>query len=640
VKIGLMKARQHALLWLPVLAILVSGQATAQTITFNKDVAPILFQHCASCHHPSGIGPFPLLTFEDARKHKTEIVAVTSRRYMPPWPPEAGYGDFLDDRRLTDDQIRTLAAWAKTGAAEGDPSQKPKSPLFTTEWQMGPPDLILKMEQPFTMPSGGTDVFRNFIIKTGLSETRFVRGLELRLNNTRVVHHANIVLDRTEALRARDGKDGSPGFPGMDVTTEASPNTFDPDSHFLFWKPGTVLRPSPPSMSWRLDPGTDLVVNLHLEPTGKPENIQAEVGLYFAKTPPSRYPILVQLEHDGAIDIPPGSTSFTVTDHVKIPVDSELLAIYPHAHYLGKVIEAWAILPNGEKQWLIRIPDWDINWQAVYEYRRPMLLPKGTDVHMRVLFDNSVSNPRNPQQPPVRVRFGDRTKDEMGHVWLQLLPSVPPSAGKDDRVEIQEAVMRRRLAKYPADFLAEYNLGSLLQMQGKPNDAIACYQDALKAEPGSVTARNSLGAALLANGQVADAIVQLKEAVRLDGAYLNARYNLARAQLMEGDLDGAAHSYESFLQRRSDDAEAQAGLATVYVKQHRFNDALPHFREAVRLNPSDADQQTNLGTVLAIVGDLPAAIEAYEHALAIDPHHPTANANLQRAKADLAAGRR
>ena len=238
---------------------------------------------------------------------------------------------------------------------------------------------------------------------SGVSETRYVRSFELRLSNPRVVHHANVVLDRTQSLRKRDGADGQPGFAGMDVITEAAANSFDPDSHFLFFKPGSVLRPEPEDMAWRLDPGTDLVLNLHLQPTGRPEKVQAEIGLYFTKRAPTRLPMLVQLEHDGALHIPAGASNFTVTDSLVLPTDVDLLAVYPHAHYLGKRFDAWAVLPNGTQVPLIRILDWDINWQAVYDYKQPISLPKGTRLEMRISYDNSAQNPRNPNHPPKSV---------------------------------------------------------------------------------------------------------------------------------------------------------------------------------------------------------------------------------------------
>ena len=614
----------------------LAAPLTAGPVTFNHDIAPILWKDCAGCHHAGAIGPFPLLTYEDARKHASQIAAVTARRYMPPWPPEHGYGEFADDRSLSAAQINLIAEWVKQGAREG--RETPSSPpRFSSEWQMGKPDLILRMPKPFLLPAGGSDVFRNFVIRTALAQTRYVKGLELRLDNTRVVHHANVVLDHTGSLSSRDGEDGRPGFPGMDVITEPAANSFEPDSHFLFWKPGTVLRKEPDDMSWRLDPGTNLIVNLHLQPTGKPESVQAEIGLYFAASPPTRFPMLIQLEHDGAIDIPPGSRDFAVTDSLTLPIDVDVLAIYPHAHYLGKTVEAWAILPGGTRRWLIRIPDWDINWQAVYDCRQPVPLPKGTKIAMRITYDNSASNPRNPHHPPARVKAGDRSEDEMGHVWLQVLPRHATGSTPDPRLALQEAVMRRRLEKYPADFVAHYNLGALMQFEGKLPEAIGLYRDALAVEPRNATARNSLGAALFLEDRLPEAIQQFRQTLQLEPNYINARYNLARALAAGRDLEGAATEYTAYLKAQPEDANAQAGLASVLFLQRKYPEALDHMRRAVRLNPNNADLEANLGAVLAMTGDLPSAIQAFEQALRIDPSHQAARANLQRARAQLAS---
>ena len=458
--------------------------------------------------------------------------------------------------------------------------------------------------------------------------------MELRLDHPRAVHHANIVLDRAQTLRKRDGKDGQPGFPGMDVTTEASANDFDPDSHFLVWKPGTVPTTEPPDMSWRLDPGTDLILNLHMKPTGKPESVQAEIGLYFADRSPTRFPMLVQLEHDGAIDVPPGQSS-SVTDELVLPADVEVLAIYPHAHFLGKVLEAWATLPDGSRRWLIRIPDWDINWQAVYDYKSPVALPKGTTLAMKITYDNTDSNPRNPNHPPKRVVSGNRGEDEMGHIWLQLLPKPEGSRQKEARLAIQEAVMRRRLVKYPADFLAHYNLGAVLQLRGKLDEAILEYQDALRGEPANVTARNSLATALILEDRVPDAIRELRETLRIDPLYLNARYNLARVLADSGDADNAAKEYATLLEQKPDDADAQAGLGGVYFLQKRYLEAVTHFQAAATLDPTSADIQASLGSALALSGDLEGAVRAFQRALQIDPSHEAARANLAIALSTL-----
>jgi Flp pilus assembly protein TadD len=617
-----------------VILVFVTCVYAAQPVTFNKDLAPILYSHCAGCHHPGGSGPFSLISYQDAAKHSAQIAVVTKSRYMPPWPPEKGYGSFIGDRSLTPEQIKLFTQWVEQGKVRGADADLPAPPRFSSEWQMGPPDLILRMPVPFRVPASGGDVFRNFVVPSGVKEVHYVRGFELRMSNPRVVHHANVVLDRTHSLRVRDGQDGQPGFAGMDVITEAAAYNFEPDSHFLFWKPATAVHPEPDDMSWRLDPDTDLILNLHLQPTGKQEELQAEIGLYFSSQPPTRFPMLVQLEHDGALRIPPGTNDFEVTDELTLPIDVQVLAIYPHAHYLGKLVEAWATLPNGSRSWLIRIPDWDLNWQATYDYVKPIDLPKGAKISMRIRYDNTAQNPRNPNRPPNLVLAGNRSEDEMGHVWLQLLPKEKANA-EDPRMALQEAVMRRRLEKYPADFLAHYNLAALLQMRGKFAEAVTVYRAALKAEPRNVTARNSLATALLLEDETAAAIVEFRAALEIDPHYLNARFNLARALAASGDLPAARAEFVQFLQEKPDDAGAHAGLGTIDFKQRHFDDALLQFREATRLDPQNTDTQTNLGTLLAIKGDYRAAKEAFETALRLNPANQAARTNLARVNAQL-----
>lgn len=610
--------------------ILLMAPALAKPVTFDKDIAPIVFHSCAPCHRPGEAAPFPLLTYQDVKGHARQIVAVTGKRYMPPWPPEPGYGQFEGTRRLSDAQIRLIARWVESGAPEGNPADLPDAPHFPEGWQLGPPDLVVGIPRAFHLPAGGGDVFRNLVAPVDLPETRYVRAIELRVGNKRVVHHANVVLDRARSLRRRDGEDGQPGFPGMDVITESGAE-FDPDSHFLFWKPGSPALETPADMAWRLNPGDDLIVNLHLQPSGKPETVQPVLGLYFAQQPPRRFPMLVQLEHDGAIDIPPGSRDFQVTDELTLPVDCDALAIYPHAHYLGKRIEAWADEPGGRRQWLIRIDNWDINWQAVYTYREPVRLPKGTVIHMRITYDNSPENPRNPHHPAERVRAGDRSEDEMGHVWLQVLPHAV-GAG-DPRVPLEEALMRRRLEKYPADFVANFNLGALLQMSGRDSDALLYFENALRVRPASAAARNNLATSMMIEGRLDEAIVQLREVLTREPEYSKARYNLARALEARGDVDSAIAAFLECVKTDPADAEARVHLSELYIAEKRYDDALPQLREAARLKPRDADIANNLGTLLALRGDLAGAIASYERAVEVNPNLKTARENLERARA-------
>ncbi|MBV9612016.1 MAG: cytochrome c, partial [Acidobacteriaceae bacterium] len=243
------------------------------TPTFTRDIAPILYQNCAPCHRAAGSGPFPLVRYDDVKKHAHQIADVTGRRYMPPWPPQLGYGAFQDERRLTDEQIRCIAEWVRTGAAEGPATALPVPPTSDGDWQLGAPDLVLKAAQPFTMRSSGPDVFWNFVFNPKIETIRNVRAIEIRPGGTeggRNIHHANLLIDRMGSVRRLETAPGA-GFAGMELTLDRNP--FDPDSHFLFWKPGSLPHAEPDGLAWQLAPGNLLVLNTHMQPSGKSETI-------------------------------------------------------------------------------------------------------------------------------------------------------------------------------------------------------------------------------------------------------------------------------------------------------------------------------------------------------------------------------
>ncbi|HEX5081102.1 MAG TPA: tetratricopeptide repeat protein, partial [Blastocatellia bacterium] len=441
-----------------------------------------------------------------------------------------------------------------------------------------------------------------------------------------IFHHANILIDRTGASRRRDEQDPEIGFGGMDVAIESE--SFDPDSHFLFWKPGSAPWVEPEGMAWVAAPGTDLALNLHMQPSGKPETIKARVGLYFADRPPSKFPMLLQLEHDGAIDIPSGKKDFVITDEFRLPLDVDALAVYPHAHYLGKDLQALATLPDGTKKPLIRIKDWDLNWQAVYRYERPVFLPAGTVISMRFTYDNSAANPRNPNSPPKRVFTGDKATDEMGHLWLQVLPRARPDSGEDGRVVLQEALMRRRLKKYPSDFTAHFNLGAALQQKGKIEEAVSHLRMALQANPRSYLAHTNLGAALQELGQSEPAISHYRSALRINPDYFNAHYNLGNLLLREGRIDEAISHFREALRSQPDDAGAHNSLGSALGMQGKLAEAAAHFEQAARLDPESADAQANLAYTLAAQGDSQGAVSHYEQSLRLNPDNADAHFGL------------
>ena len=493
--------------------------ASATAPTYAHDVAPLLNSHCVQCHHPNGPGPFSLLTYDGARRRARQIARVTARRYMPPWLPDPGHVRIVGENRLSSAEIAMLDRWAAAGAPEGTPAETPASPTFAAGWQLGTPDLVLTVKEPFVLRAEGTDVFWNLVLPATVADTRWVRALEILPGNRRVVHHANVLLDRSGMGRARDAEFPGPGFPGMDI--EIASNRFEPDSHFLFWKPGTPALVEPPDMAWRLEPDTDLILNLHLQPSGKEETIAPSIGLYFSDRPATRVPMLLQLEHDGALDIPPGDAAFTVTDQLTLPVPVTLLGVYPHAHYLGTRFQGAARLPDGSVRTLVTISHWDLNWQGVYQFVEPLALPKGTVLTMRWVYDNTTGNERNPNSPPIRVRGGNRASDEMAHLWLQVLTDRP-----EDRLVLQESLMRARLQKYPGDFVALANLGSALQTEGRLDEAVPLLRQAVAARPDHAPARNNLATALRSAGRIDEAIAEFEETLRRQPAYLDAEYNL------------------------------------------------------------------------------------------------------------------
>ncbi len=600
--------------------------------TFTHDIAPIVFKSCAPCHRPGEAGPFALLTYDDVKKHARQIATVTASRYMPPWLPQAGYGEFAGERRLTDGQIHLIAAWVKAGAPEGPAAGMPSPPRFAPGWQLGTPDLVVEAKRPYTTPAGGRDVFWNFVLSPDVKTTRYVKAIEIRPGNRRIVHHANMLVDRTHSSR-REEKSPGAGFPGMDLTIEAG--AFDPDSHFLFWKPGSVPSAESDGLAWRLDPGDDLVLNVHLQPSGKPEEVRPSVGLYFTDRPQAKFPMLVQLEHDGALDIPPGAADFLVTDDFRLPVDADALAVYPHAHYLGKLLEGYATLPDGRREWLVRIPDWDLNWQAVYQYRRPVFLPKGTLISMRFHYDNSGSNPRNPHRPAVRVRGGNQSTDEMGHLWLQLLPR----GEGDQRAALQEAAMRRRLEKYPADFSAHFNLGALMLSRKRPDAAIEYLREALRAEPEQPAALNALGAAFETESKFAEAEGEFRHALRVQPEYTSARYNLANALAAQGNLEAAEEEFRRVVAAAPEDkaardrfVEALKETGGAAERAGNLEGAAKRYAELVKLAPGDAGVRNSYGVVLARTGAFAAAAEQFAAAVKSDPSNEVARRNLELAR--------
>jgi len=539
-------------------------------LTFSKDVAPIIFANCTPCHRPSQSAPFSLLTFQDVKKRAKDIADVTARRYMPPWLPEQGYGEFTHERRLSLDQLGILQQWISEGASEGQPSDLPPAPSWSSDWQLGQPDLVVTMPKPYTLAAEGKDVNRNFVVPVPIREGRYVSGIEFHPGNPKVVHHAFVKIERTGQARRLEEEDG--GFPGLNPPGEV------PACHFLGWQPGRQAEMGPTGWPWRLEPGDDLVLQMHLNPSGKPELLQASIGLYFTDQRPTNDCFKILLTSP-AIDIPPGETNYAIEDSYALPVDVDVLGVLPHAHYLGREMQGWAKLPDGSLRWLLWIKRWDFNWQGDYRYARPVFLPKGSLLSMRFVYDNSTNNVHNPNHPPQLVTYGQKSRDEMAELWFSVLPR-----NREDRATLArdyEAKIARvllasdeaALVRDPSDANAHTDLGMMLMGQNKYAEAEKHFHSAVQSHPDFALARYEYGVLLRHQGRLAEARAQFLDDLRLHPNDFKAHGNLGAIAVQQGDLATAKSEFEAALRLNPGDALSRKGLEL--IQQAEKSDGKP-----------------------------------------------------------------
>ncbi|HVT80166.1 MAG TPA: redoxin domain-containing protein [Phycisphaerae bacterium] len=387
---------------------------TTAKVTWSRDIAPLVFANCTACHHEGEVAPFSLMTYKDAAKRAEMLAGVTETKLMPPWKAADSWGTFHDERRLTPEQIALFQKWAAAGAPEGDKADAPPTPQYTTGWELGKPDMVVKMARPFQVPAEGRDTFVFSVIPLNLPADTYVTAFEYHPGNRKVVHHMIAYLDSSGAARklAKDKGDGSTyvsfGGPG-----------FTPAGSIGGWAPGATPRFLPEGVGHPLKKGSDLVMNIHYHADGKPETDQGEIALYFAKKPVQQVAVTFPLTNR-LINIPPGESNYIRTATIVAPLDLTLRGITPHMHMLGREMKVTATFPDGRTQQLIYVNDWDWNWQDQYQYAMPIKLPKGTKVDLWARYDNSKDNPRNPQNPPQRVLFGEQTTSEMCFAFLEL----------------------------------------------------------------------------------------------------------------------------------------------------------------------------------------------------------------------------
>jgi tetratricopeptide (TPR) repeat protein len=645
-------------------------KTAARAVTFNGDIAPILFDNCASCHRPIDDGrlravrfgaqaaaqpsdspedpicvagaPFSVLDYDSVRRNARAIASAVQRRAMPPWLPEPGYGAFASERRLRDDQIALIAKWVESGAPEGNPANAPKPPTFSGGWQLGTPDLVLTLPEayvlqpfdsaPFDSAQGKQgraetrDVFRNFVIPVPITTTRYVRAVEFRADRPQALHHADLAIDLGRVSRVLDRNDPGPGFATMDG---------DQVYNVYGWSPGKVPTMEPSDNAWTLEPGTDFVLLLHMITGAKSETVQPSIGLFFSDTPPTRTPISVKLEAHG-IAIPASEANYVVEDSYVLPVDVDAVSVYPHAHYLGKEMRGTATLPDGTQKDLLWIRQWDFRWQDRYRYRSPLFLPQGTRLSMRFTYDNSAANPNNRFDPPQRVRSGPRSTDEMGQLWIE----VAPRRAEDAAVLNADFVRRSQLAAIASAELdvrldpqvaAAHNVLATRYLQvGRVADAQAQLEEALRLDPRDAEAHSNLGMVLQAQGLLNDGMQHLRTAAQLKPKDDSVRFNLGAGLLAVSQPDAAIREFRAAIALNPENADAHFNLGVILGPRNQLDEAIAHLRRAVEINPLNADAYHNLAVAYGLQRRVDAAIAAAQTAVRLKPASAPAREQLQR----------
>jgi tetratricopeptide (TPR) repeat protein len=600
------------------------GKTDVSVATFTRDVAPIVFEHCGACHRPGGQAPFSLLTYEAARPHAAEMAAATAARRMPPWKAEPGSGEFVGQRHLSPEQIEKIQRWVKDGAREGDPRHLPPTPAWPEGWQLGTPDLVLRPSETYRLPAEGADRYRVFVLTVPIEVARYVRGVEFRPEAPGVVHHANILIDRTRTSRERNEQDPALGESGLLAATAEYP-----PGQLLGWTPGQPDPLLPSGMAWPLAPGTDFVVQLHMVPNGTPQPVQFSVGLYLTSDPPTSTPAVLRLGRRD-IEIPAGTRDYEIADSYVLPVDIEVRALKPHAHYRAREIRAAAVLPDGSSKDLIAISDWDFHWQHVYRYVAPVALPKGTTLTMRYRYDNSPDSRRVPGGSEGPVRWGPRSSDEMGDLWIQVAAhgsSELAALNADfqrkwlqDEVTGLESLIRRD----PSNFGLRDEVALLYLRMGRWREAAANYEQTVRLRPDSETVHFNLATALMVGGRLEEAATRYREAIRLKPDYAAARSNLGSVLIRMGRVDDALAEYEAALRANPEHAGAHNNMGSLLMWRGDLEAAAVSLNEAIRLDSRLPDPHYNLGLILQARGDIPAALHQFQQALSLKPEWPEA----------------
>jgi hypothetical protein len=403
--------------------------AAANVPTYTKDVAPILYKNCTSCHRPGEIAPMSLLTYDDVRPHARDIRDKIDEGAMPPWHADMPYGTFLNERGLTAAERSTILRWVANGAPKGDSKDLPPMPHYPQGWSIGTPDVVFEMPEEYKVPADGVIQYEYFYIPTNFTEPKWVQAIEVRPGNREVVHHvlvnykARPDLQRAAALKFNDEQQRLPrGAPGSHPVNREDKV---PIRLIATYAPGTNPQVFRPGMAIRLEPGGVIELQMHYTATGEAATDRTKVGLIFSKDPSPREVRASQF-FNAALSLPAGAADVAVNADVEFLQDATVWGLFPHTHVRGKKWEYVLELPDGTKRTILSVPRYDFNWQTYYMFAEPLQVPKGTKILSTAWYDNSAGNRSNPD-PGILVKWGDQTWEEMQYTGILFSPSSAPS---------------------------------------------------------------------------------------------------------------------------------------------------------------------------------------------------------------------
>jgi hypothetical protein len=407
----------RAFLCAALVAVPALASAQSRNLTYHEHVVPVLQKNCQSCHRPGEAAPFSMLTYRDTRPWASAMKRAVVSRQMPPWHADPAVGHFKNDRRLTQEEIDTIATWADNGAPEGDPRKAPAPLTFLEGWNIGQPDKILEMPQAFSVPAAGTIDYQWIVMPTGIDKDTWIEGVEVRPGDRSVVHHVIAFYRRPGSKWLADAKPGIP-TPKGSGDSEAGMS----DGAIGGYVPGLPAARLASGRAILLPAGSDIVLQVHYNATGKATTDRTKVGIVFARRETVERSFQIGLANPGFV-IPPGDPAYPVHADITVDSDVRVIGFTPHMHLRGKSFEFRAVLPDGTREVLLRVPKYDFNWQLTYDLAEERVFPKGTKFEATAVFDNSPNNKFNPD-PKASVRFGDQTWDEMmvGFIDIAIKP--------------------------------------------------------------------------------------------------------------------------------------------------------------------------------------------------------------------------